>query len=441
MAAIDERWEMTERADDLPAIRHALAERLEVLAAMMLGEPTLKKGRAWRWGKKSSLAVIMNGDKRGSWYDYEVEQGGGPLDLIMLGRRCNITEAIAWARTWTGVTGESTVPVVSAWREEAEAKEAAERAEAIGNARWMADWSSDRAAGPGTTYLAAQRGIHMPASWPRCIRWYPGYSNRGVPKALRWHAACPGLLIVATDAGDCIQAVQHIRLTPDGHKADDGKPVKITVGVGSGAAVRIPGPMDGPLVLAEGPETGLSVWVATGHETWITLGSVTKAVPPAGRTLVVCRDDDPLPGVIKANARWFREAGREAEAVRLETKLAGRAAADKRLSAAVGAWRADGRQVACATPWRTRRGDGSDMNDALRESGWTYVASRIDRALATLRKGDADADQRPQPGGGSRGGHGQPVAPARRDGKKRSRPIHDLSTDESRHVPQGRGQR
>jgi putative DNA primase/helicase len=49
-----------------------------------------------------------------------------------------------------------------------------------------------------------------------------------------------------------------------------------------------------PLCLTEGPETGLSVWAATGHETWIALGGMGNHEPPANRPVVVCRDDDPL---------------------------------------------------------------------------------------------------------------------------------------------------
>jgi putative DNA primase/helicase len=86
---------MSPRPDDLPAIRFALAERLEVLACLMLGDPVVRKGHVWRWGKKGSLAVVMQGPKRGGWNDHEAGQGGGPLDLIMLGKRLNIADAIA----------------------------------------------------------------------------------------------------------------------------------------------------------------------------------------------------------------------------------------------------------------------------------------------------------------------------------------------------------
>ena len=60
-----------------------------------------------------------------------------------------------------------------------------------------------------------------------------------------------------------------------------------------GAAIRLPARLpDAPLLLAEGPETGLSVWAATGAETWVALGSMSLLELPAGRRMAACRDDD-----------------------------------------------------------------------------------------------------------------------------------------------------
>ena len=59
----------------------------------------------------------------------------------------------------------------------------------------------------------------------------------------------------------------------------------------------------------EGPETGLSVWLATGYETFIRLGGIGKHQLPLDRTVVVCRDDDPPQsaadkGLSRALADW-----------------------------------------------------------------------------------------------------------------------------------------
>src|SRR4051812_22000478 len=58
------------------------------------------------------------------------------------------------------------------------------------------------------------------------------------------------------------------------------------------AFVRLPGPADGPLLLVEGPETGLSVWRATDCEVWCSIGPLTRHRPSPGRRCIICRDDD-----------------------------------------------------------------------------------------------------------------------------------------------------
>ena len=102
----------------------------------------------------------------------------------------------------------------------------------------------------------------------------------------------------------------------------------------------------------EGPETALSVWLATGYETFIRLGGIGKHQLPLDRTVVVCRDDDPP-----------------------------RSAADKGLSRALADWNQSGADLRMATPWAERRGDRSDFNDVLQADGEEAVRARIETAL------------------------------------------------------------
>ncbi len=108
-----------------------------------------------------------------------------------------------------------------------------------------------------------------------------------------------------------------------------------------------------PLCLAEGPETGLSVWAATGHETWVALGAMGNHEPLANRLVLACRDDDPL-----------------------------QSPADKALTRALARWQQTCADVRVATPWAERRGDRSDFNDVLQSGGEDAVRARIDYALA-----------------------------------------------------------
>jgi hypothetical protein len=175
----------------------------------------------------------------------------------------------------------------------------------------------------------------------------------GWPDAIRFHRPSNSLIGKATQTNGVVTAGQQVRLRSDGTNAvkldDKGKlkKIKLTYGVLKGSAVRLAGPADGPLLLAEGPETGLSVQ-ATGHETWIALGGIPLLDPPMGRLVVVCADDDQ-------------------QAAALAKKLA--------------VWRERGVRLAVAMPWPTRRGDGSDFNDVLRENGLDAVRSRIEAAI------------------------------------------------------------
>jgi putative DNA primase/helicase len=94
------------------------------------------------------------------------------------------------------------------------------------------------------------------------------------------------------------------------------------------------------LLLAEGAETALSTWTATGYETWASIGSIARHDPPAGRQIVVARDDDPQ-----------------------------QSPADQALKRSMSTWLAGGVAVAIATPWPVRRHDRSDFDDTIRESG------------------------------------------------------------------------
>jgi putative DNA primase/helicase len=148
--------------------------------------------------------------------------------------------------------------------------------------------------------------------------------------------------------------VQIIRVTRDG-KTDDGRGLaKQSYGPVSRGVVRLPGRAVGPLCICEGAETGLSVWAATGHETWVLLGGLKRAadIAPRGRRVVLCRDDDnrtsPAAKVGKTAIRALRRAGVD---------------------------------VVDAFPWGTRRADKSDFNDLARESGLGAVRQRINLAI------------------------------------------------------------
>ena len=328
---------------DLDQVRADLLGSLEALAVALLGEPSLRKPRTWRWGNRGSLALELHGRKRGSWHSHETGEGGGPLQLVQHAHSCSMPEAIAWARDWTGTVESRPAEPITAQYAHAREADQADQADRIKAARRLWAASTSLVGTVAERYLTGARGIPLPSG--------------GWPGAVRFHEPSRSLIVAATLADGTVQAVQRVRLTPDGSKVEGtpDAPAKTTNGVLANAAVRLPGDPAGPLVLVEGPETGVSLWAATGHETWVALGSIAKAEPPVGRKVVVARDDDPA---------W--------------------SPADRRLREVVKQWQAASRKVVVATPSRERRGDRSDFNDTMKAGGPEAVRARIEAALAPV---------------------------------------------------------
>ena len=89
-----------------------------------------------------------------------------------------------------------------------------------------------------------------------------------------------------------LQGVQRLYITASGAKAKVDPSRRIN-GLRKGGGVMLPG--TDPLVLAEGYETGLSIWLATGYQVVCTLGlaNLDKFPLGSGMSCVVARDRDP----------------------------------------------------------------------------------------------------------------------------------------------------
>ena len=103
--------------------------------------------------------------------------------------------------------------------------------------------------------------------------------------------------------------------------------------------------MTEPIILAEGPETALSVYCATGYETFASLGGLRFSPELAGRPVILAVDDDP------------------------DT--------DEKLSRTVPKFQEAGCKVSIAWPWPERRYDKTDFNDVLVQEGHEAVRSQI----------------------------------------------------------------
>ncbi|WP_424138186.1 phage/plasmid primase, P4 family [Roseomonas chloroacetimidivorans] len=74
------------------------------VARKLFGEPNehLSSKDELRFGSHGSLSVCLSGEKRGTWFDHEANEGGGVLKLLERERRLKGGDAIDWLRREVG---------------------------------------------------------------------------------------------------------------------------------------------------------------------------------------------------------------------------------------------------------------------------------------------------------------------------------------------------
>ena len=348
---------MTRRDDDLIELRRALADRAIELVSDVLGQPNraLSTRLVKRWGRKGSFKLNLTNDLRGRYYDYEAQSGGDMLSFIQDNHTgSNFADALKWARNYLGwpVDGPAPEPTRKADIRRKELEEAKAKREADaeldlirrrGIARQILAETVPIKGTIGERYLTQTRAI------PECD-W---------PVSIRWHSESQSVAVCATNNLGEIVAVQRIAVTSEGQKNNDDiwiksspgdKRAKHSQGVVQEGALKLPGKSDGPICVAEGPETGLSIWAATGFETWIVLGGLRRVsnIAPHNRRIIICCD----------NSRDGSNTHKGAKAAYSELFAAGV-------------------DVRYAYPHEIKRQDTSDFNDVLQEDGLDAVRARI----------------------------------------------------------------
>ena len=294
---------------DANEIRDAFESHLENFFLDRFGEPAQRRAANWRPRDRDAFSVLMTGAERGKWYDFAAEKGGGLFDLIAI-ELCNLPDADAdfprvlqAAADYVGFLPTDATPQDRKIRDQ-QRKERARKAKE----------EEERNAGENNMLMLALRGLAEPVTgspaqnylasrhittWPTTtLAFLPPLE---LPDHLRSRVYGPdlsALVVWAVDDNGIATGGQRILIGPEGSKVelDVRKP---SFGAIGGSVARFPAPDSStaegaPLVIAEGPESALSIWQTTGHETWAVFGvsGWARAPIPQDRPAILAPDRD-----------------------------------------------------------------------------------------------------------------------------------------------------
>jgi Ti-type conjugative transfer relaxase TraA len=86
-------------------LRQEIKWNAERIALNLLGLPNkrLSDGKQLRFGEQGGVAVMISGEKRGNWYDFEKGTGGDLFDLVCDVKTCDFKEAADYLREVVGI--------------------------------------------------------------------------------------------------------------------------------------------------------------------------------------------------------------------------------------------------------------------------------------------------------------------------------------------------
>jgi putative DNA primase/helicase len=275
---------------DLRELRRALIDNWTGLLRDLLGLPSRKSARQWRWNRRGSLSAAIAGTKAGTWFDHEAGCGGGPLELIVRQHGGTWREAADWGRRWLGwpawherrstgagiriaAEGEEDAPVLVPANDldrdpEVERRHAAQRAA-------QATWETAAPADPYHDYLQ-RKGV--------------------APRDLRMDRH-RGLIIPLVDLDGTIHSFQRIE--------ENGSKRYLAGGAKAGHFAVIGGPLDNAstILVCEGWATGASAHAATSLPVVAAMdaGNLRQVAPILrarfpDRRIVLLADNDNKPG-------------------------------------------------------------------------------------------------------------------------------------------------
>lgn len=338
-------------------VKAALIDRAEDLFRDAWGEPERATGKEWRAKSSSARAMAMKGPDRGLWTDHRTGNGGDIFDLIAV-EFCGLEKAkndfprvIREAVAWAGLSPDAKPDLSELHRKRAQreqdtkiaqAEEARDRATLI---EMIQDRAQKVAGTPAEAYLN-RRGVEtLPETGL-------AYAPRLKPHKGLMHPGYDALIAWATDEAGKITGGQRVLIKADGSPAPE-ETRKPAFGSIQGHPARFRAKIKGgPLYVAEGPESALTIWAATGAETWAVFGSSGwKAAPlPLDRQIILCPDRD-------ADGSPAQKAFAKAVALHIE----------------------DGRNIWIATA-PEEPGSKCDLNDTIQRAGIEAVRDALDAA-------------------------------------------------------------
>jgi hypothetical protein len=256
---------------DKETISQALTDRAEDLFQEAWGEPAKAAAPQWRAKSSSARAMWMRGSKRGQWKDFQ-GQGGDILQFFAV-EFCGLSRAaddfqrvLAEAAGWCGISPDAPAPDPAHVEAKRRAREKLELIEAAQKAAQDATLIAalrakalEAMGSPAGAYLAS-RGVNLLP--PDAVAFLPPLQ----PQAGILHPTRAALVVWGrNDAGQIIGG-QRILILDDGSKAPEEKR-KPSFGNPSGHPARFAAMLGNeaePLVVAEGPETALSIWGRLG---------------------------------------------------------------------------------------------------------------------------------------------------------------------------------
>jgi len=279
---------------DLETILPVLESKAAHFTETILGQPNraLSNATSYRYGKKGSLVVHIQGDKAGLWYDFQSGEGGHLFQLLQKEYGYTFKEALKHAAEYAGIAPQYSEIKRQPIRNQKSPQPnqisfTEEQKKMIAYAKRLEQQSTPIQGTLAEEYLRTHRGIT--GDLPESFRF-----NIAV-KEPQSQQHLPALLVIAKDKENQTQAVQCIFLDiKTANKANISTP-KRTYGPIKGASVLVQQGKKG-IAIAEGPETALSIANADKNLTvYATLGVSNMANIPLSssvKTVTICVDND-----------------------------------------------------------------------------------------------------------------------------------------------------